>query len=70
MSSNHIQIFDTPRLRNLVLLGHSGSGKTTLMAALVDDGRLRWDDPVAHVWPAVRLADAERSEAFRRPRTE
>jgi elongation factor G len=30
MSTNPTQIFDTPRLRNLVLLGHSGSGKTTL----------------------------------------
>ena len=49
-----------------LMIGSAGKTLTTLMmAALVDDGRLRWDDPVADVWPAVRLADAERSEALR-----
>ncbi len=48
-----------------MMIGSAGKTLTTLMmAALVDGGVLRWDDLVADVWPAIRLADAERSEAL------
>ena len=36
---------------------------TLLLAELVDEGKLRWDQPVAEVYPAFRLGDAGDHEA-------
>jgi CubicO group peptidase (beta-lactamase class C family) len=32
---------------------------TLMLARLVDEGKLRWDDPVIKVWPAFRLGSAD-----------
>lgn len=44
----------------LYLVASNTKSLTTLMlATLVDEGRLRWDTPVAEVWPDFKLADAQ-----------
>ena len=40
------------------MIASNTKGMTTLLLAeLVDQGKLRWDQPVVDVWPAFRLAD-------------
>jgi CubicO group peptidase (beta-lactamase class C family) len=42
------------------LIGSNGKALTTLLLAkLVEAGKLTWDTPVASVWPAFALGDAE-----------
>ncbi|MBO7942128.1 beta-lactamase family protein, partial [Streptomyces sp. S9] len=44
----------------LYLIASNTKSLTTLMlATLVDEGRLRWDTPVAEVLPDFKLADAQ-----------
>ncbi|TPG20869.1 class A beta-lactamase-related serine hydrolase [Sphingomonas koreensis] len=42
------------------MIASNTKGMTTLLIArLVDLGKMRWDQPVAQLYPAIRLADAE-----------
>lgn len=43
----------------LFMIQSNGKALTTLLLALlVDDGKLRWDQPVVEVWPEFKLGDA------------
>jgi len=44
----------------LFMAASNTKGMTTLLLAeLVDQGKLRWDEPVVQAYPAFKLGDAE-----------
>lgn len=44
----------------LMMIGSTGKTMTTMMmASVVDDGRMRWDEPVVDILPSFRVADPD-----------